>query len=392
MLEHLPFLLVGGILLIGFFGLGLTGYKTKLPPVLIYIIFGLLLRGIFIDQAEVLSHAAEIGIVLLFFLLGLEFPLNKMMDISKRVWAAGILDIILNLGIGSILALLFGMGWVEALILGAVAYASSSSITIKLLEDKKRLAAPESEFILALLIFEDLVAPVLVSLLASIYLGVAISSQGLGLLLFKTVVLILGAVVIGYYGFSKIGNFIEQHHETDFMPLFAVGIALAYAGVAIVLGLSEVLGAFLAGVMLSETGQSQELDHIILPIRNLFLPFFFFWFGTTISLEAGVPMVPLLLILTLWSIAGKILTGFFGGRLFGLTPASSLRSGFSLVQRGEFSVIIAAVASVQIRAFSGVYIVLTAFIGMFFFANASQWSKRLIGRFAVAKGQVVENK
>lgn len=208
----------------------------------------------------------------------------------------------------------------------------------------------------------------------------------------KTAVLISGAVFIGYYGFSKIGSFIEQHHETDFMPLFAVGIALAYAGVAIVLGLSEVLGAFLAGVMLSEAGRSQELDHIILPIRNLFLPFFFFWFGTTISLDAGVPMVFLLVILILWSVVGKILTGYFGGQLFGLTPTVSFRSGLSLVQRGEFSVIIAAVASAQIRAFSGVYILLTAFIGMFFFINASKWSKRLRDRFGLRTGHAAEER
>ena len=367
-------------MLVCFFVLSFSSYKAKLPAVPSLIVFGISLGGFFVGEAKVLDYVAEIGIVLLFFLLGLEFPLNKMMKISKRVWPAGFLDLVLNLGVGLIIARLFGLSWLEAFVVGSVAYATSSSITIKLLEEKKRLASSDAEFMLALLIFEDLVAPILASIVASLYLGGVVSVDGLGLLAVKTVVLIGIGIMIGHFGFRKIGGFIESHYEEDFMPLFAVGIAFAYAGIAVVFGLSEVLGAFLAGMMLSETGRSHELDAIILPIRNLFLPFFFFWFGTTISFSGGLPLPLLLVALTLWSIIGKLLVGYVGGKIFGLSPVSALRSGFSLGQRGEFSVIIAALATTTIRTFSGIYILSTAIVGIVMFHNAGKWTKLIFSR------------
>jgi monovalent cation:H+ antiporter-2, CPA2 family len=379
-LSEWPLLLTAGLILVCFFALNFVSYKTSFPAVPAFIVFGILAGGLFAAADKILVYVAEIGIVLLFFLLGLEFPLEKMLDISKRVWRAGLLDVFLNMGIGMSIARLFGLGWLEAAIIGAVAYASSSSITIKLLEDKKRLAAPEAEFILALLIFEDLVAPLLVSVLASIAFGAAISPQGLGLLGLKTVLLIGGGILIGLFGFRKVGTFVEQYYEEEFMPLFAVGIALAYAGVALILGLSEVLGAFIAGMMLSETGRSQELDRVVLPVRNLFLPFFFFWFGTTIEFGNALPMPYLLLTMLLWAVGGKLLVGYFGGRAYGLSQTAALRAGFSLGQRGEFSVIIAALAVAGIRTFSGIYILATAFIGMFMFHHAGRWSKAILAK------------
>lgn len=378
MLVDWPLLLTAGVILISFFALNYLSYKVSFPAVPAFIVFGIVAGGLFAVVGAALNYVAEIGIVLLFFLLGLEFPLKKMINISKLVWPAGLLDVALNMGVSMAIALLFGLGMLEAAIIGAVAYASSSSITIKLLEEKKRMASQETEFILALLIFEDLMAPILVSVLASLSLGAAVNAQGLGALAVKTVLLIGGGILIGAFGFRKLGNFVEKHYEEEFMPLFAVGIALAYAGLAITLGLSEVLGAFIAGMMLSETGRSQDLDRIVLPVRNLFLPFFFFWFGTTIHIGDGILMPSLLGVLLAWSVIGKLLVGYFGGKAFGLSPITSLRAGLSLEQRGEFSVIIAALAAPAIRTFSGVFILLTAFIGMFMFHHAGNWAKGVL--------------
>ncbi|MBU4533180.1 MAG: cation:proton antiporter [Eubacteriales bacterium] len=381
MLEQTPFLLVAGIMLCLFFIVGYACRRLRLPSVLAFIIIGILLSTLMNGDGKTLHTVAEIGIVLLFFLLGLEFPLRRMMEISKRVWPAGLLDIVLNLGVGLLIALIFGLSFAMALLIGAVVYASSSSITLKMLEEKKRLASPEAEFILALLIFEDLVAPILVSFLAGLHSGGDVTTQSLVILFAKILLITAGAILIGYFGFRKLGEFMEKHMETDLMPLLAVGIALGYAGLAMALGLSEVLGAFLAGVMLSETGRSKELDHLILPVRDITLPFFFFWFGTTITFGQGIPMAGLLVALVLWSIAGKVLVGFYGGRMYGLSPRASLRAGLSLVQRGEFSAIIAALAAPAWRTFSGIYILFTALVGLLMFNKAPKWSKWANERF-----------
>jgi monovalent cation:H+ antiporter-2, CPA2 family len=249
-----------------------------------------------------------------------------------------------------------------------------------------------------LLIFEDLVAPILVSFIAGAQLGEEMSLGFIALLFLKIMLLMLGAVLIGHYGFKQLNAFIARHIQKDFMPLMATGIALAYAGIAVVLGLSEILGAFLAGVMLSETGKSAEVEHLILPIRDITLPFFFFWFGTTISFGEGVPFITLMVFLVVWAIVGKVLTGFFGSRLFGLSSKVSLRAAFSLVQRGEFSAIIATLAVPQLRIFSGVYILVTAFIGVFLFQRApgitrwyeKKWLRKASGPVPILKAKEVE--
>ncbi|MEW6459337.1 MAG: cation:proton antiporter [Bacillota bacterium] len=383
--ESWPFLLVGGITLFLFFILGFASRKLKLPSVLGFILLGIALAGWLGKSGEALHYIAEIGIVLLFFILGLEFPLQRIRDISIRIWPAGLLDVVLNLGVGLLIALLFGLNLVTAILIGAVVYASSSSITLKMLEEKKRLASPEAEFILALLIFEDLVAPVLVSFLAGVYAGAEISFPSLGFLLVKILAITGGAILIALYGFRKLSVFVERYLETDFMPLFTIGIAFAYAGLAMWLGLSEVLGAFLAGVMLSETGRSKELEHLVMPVRNVTLPFFFFWFGTTISLAEGIPMAGLLAVLAVWSLIAKVLVGFYGGKIYGLSPRASVRAGLSLGQRGEFSAIIAALAPPQLRAFSGIYILITAFAGIYMFNKAPKWARWVNDRFFAGK-------
>lgn len=369
-MQNLPFLLLAGLMLCSFFAVSYTSQKFRLPSVLIYIVLGAAVSSLFFKN-ELIYIVAEIGIVLLFFILGLEFPLARMIDISKKIWPAGFLDIGVNLGGAMTVALLFGLDVVAAFIIGSVAYATSSSISAKMLEEKKRLASPEAEFILALLIFEDLAAPILVSFIAGIHGGETVSTPFMGILLFKIIVLTAGAVIMGHYGFKRMSNFIAKYIENDFMPLLAVGLALGYAGLAIALGLSEILGAFMAGVMLSETGRSSEIEHLLLPLRDLSLPFFFFWFGTTLHFGQGIPLIGLMITLILLAIAGKIVTAYAGSRWFGLSPKASCRAAFSMIHRGEFSAIIAGLAVPQLRIFSGVYILITAFVGVYLFNRAA---------------------
>ena len=384
-MHALPHLLVGGVLFFSFFALNYAAYKIRLPVIAAFIAFGMIVGSNLTEFQAEMNFLGEVGIVLLFFLLGLEFPLKRLLQISAKVMPAGLLDLVLNMGGAILISSLFGLGWLESLLLGAVAYASSSSITIKLLEDHKRLASQEAEFILALLIFEDLVAPIIVSVVASLWVGTAVSTPAICLLIFKTLLFVAGAAFLGHVAFRKLGRFIEIYYEEDFMPLFAAGIAFAYAGLAMFFGLSSVLGAFLAGIMLSEAGHTSELDTIMLPVRNLFLPFFFFWFGTTIVIEGTFISFWLLLVYVVWSIFGKILTGYYGGRIYGLKKASALRAGFSLAQRGEFSVFVAATATPGLRAFSGLYILLSTFIGMFMFQFAGHWARFITKTSSVKK-------
>jgi monovalent cation:H+ antiporter-2, CPA2 family len=373
------FLVLGGALLLAFFCIGVLSERARFPSTLAFILLGLLLIRFSPAESVPLQQAAQIGIVLMFFIRGLEFPLERMKQIAIRVWPAGIMDLLISFGGSFIIASLFGLDLLSSFIIASVTYASSSSIIIKMLEEKKRLAAAESEFILALLIFEDLLAPVLVSFLASMAGGRVLGLGGVGIVLGKVAVLAIGSGLLGRILFRRSGGFFARYLEEDIMPLFAVGWALLTAGLAMAMGLSEFLGAFLAGVMIAETGQARELDHLLLPLRNLALPFFFFWFGSTIQIGQGVPYFPILMVLLVWSTVGKFAVGYWGGRLYGLTPMRSYRAALSLVPRGEFSAIAAAFAATPLRIFAGIYIVGTATIGLLLFNYAFPLARWLAG-------------
>ncbi|NMH73068.1 cation:proton antiporter [Bacillus sp. RO2] len=367
--EGTPILVSIGVILLVLFVIGYVGGKMKIPGVILYIFLGLGI-GTFISENELLHTASEIGIVLLFFLLGLEFPLKKLKNMALKVWKPGLLDVALNFGMSTIICLFFGLDLLTSFLIGGVLYATSSSISAKLLESTKRLANAESEYILAILIFEDVVAPIIVAVLIGLASDSGITGMDFVILLGKIVLLTTGAMVIGRYGFTRLEKFFERLVGSDIFIMLTVGIALSYAGIALLLGLSEVLGAFLAGIMLAETKRSEDIEQVTLPVRDLLLPIFFMHFGTTIDLGEGVPYVGLLFTLIGWALLGKILVGMLGGRWYGLTKRVALRAGFSLTPRGEFSVVIASIATGATKLFSSVFILVSAILGILLFIFA----------------------
>ncbi|MEE4241579.1 MAG: cation:proton antiporter [Desulfopila sp.] len=381
---YFPVIFIAGGIFILLFLVGFFGMKFRIPGVVLYILLGTILGGYFSDHS-LLYLAGEVGIVLLFFMLGMEFPIRRLATIAAKVAPAGILDVFLNLFLTMLICMLFGLEWITAFLIGGVVYATSSSITAKILESSKRMANPESEFILALLIFEDIVAPVVVAVLVGLTAGTTLTGFTLVFIIGKIVVLLIGAVFIGNVIFSRLSNFVDKYLSHDSFILLVVGVALTYGGLALMLGLSEVLGAFLAGIILAEVRRTEHLGNAVLPIRDLLLPLFFFYFGTTITFGDGVPLPALLITLVIWSIAAKIVVGYFGGRMYGLSGKVALRAGLSFTQRGEFSVIIAALATDTIRLFSGVFILSSAVIGILLFELAPKITAMLYPKKTIQK-------
>lgn len=364
-------LLISGAALLIFFFTAYFFQKLRIPSLLVYIFLGVAVAALLsTDEIPVIDHIAEIGIIVLFFLLGLHYPLNHLLNISRRIWQVGTMDVVLNFGITVLLAYLFGFDLFAALIIGGVAYASSSSITIKMLEDTKRDHTPEAEFKVGLLIFEDIVAPVMVSFLIGFSQEGTITAGSLAMISLKIFLLIGISIIVALYGFRKLELFIKRYTKKDFMPLLILGVGLLLSGIAVYLGLSELLGAFLAGVMFSETLASREIEKLIKPLKDITLPFFFFWFGTTIAIDIEIMTPILLLVLIIWGLTAKLIVGLWGGKIYGLTLQGRLRAAFSLGQRGEFSVVIAALAEPLLRVFCGIYIAVTAMVGVLMFNKA----------------------
>ncbi len=377
--TEFPALLGAGLILLFIFYLGFLSIKIKFPNVVMYILLGIFLSDL-VSDSELLHFASEIGIVLLFFLLGLEFNIKRLGGIAKRIWPTGLLDIGLSLGVTTGIALLFQLDLFSSFLIGGLCYATSSSITAKLLDDRGRMANTETEFMLALLIFEDLAAPIIVAVLFGIHSGEELTAVTFLLLAGKIAGLALLAILLGKTLFKRFEAFLDRIDDEDFKIALLIGIALGYGGFALYLGLSEVLGAFLAGMMLAEIGKVEKVEQTVFPVRDLMLPAFFVYFGTTIELGNGIPMAGLLLILVVWSVLSKVLVGVLGGPMYGISKRASLRAGLSLCARGEFSVVIAGAAAGMLKVFSGIYIVAAAFTGMLLFEQASKITNKLYGK------------
>ncbi|MFZ0370953.1 MAG: cation:proton antiporter [Halobacillus sp.] len=374
-----PALLGAGLILLFIFYLGFLSLKIKVPNVILYILLGIILAD-FLHDSELLHFASEIGIVLLFFILGLEFNVNRLGGIAKKIWPSGLLDVFLSLGVTTGIALLFNLDLFSSFLIGGITYATSSSITAKLLDDRGRMANTETEFMLAILIFEDLVAPLVVAILFGVSSGESFTSLTFILLVGKILGLAALAIILSKTLFKRFETFLDRIDDEDFKIALLVGIALSFGGLALLLGLSEVLGAFLAGMMLAEIGKIEKVEQTVYPVRDLMLPTFFIYFGTTIELGDGVPMAGLLVSILVWSVFSKILLGVLGGPLYGLSKRVSLRAGLSMCARGEFSVVIASTAAGVLKVFSGLYIVIAAFVGMLLFEQASWITNKVYGK------------
>ncbi|MGM0846780.1 MAG: cation:proton antiporter [Bacillota bacterium] len=374
-LVNLPLFL--GLFLLVLFITAYFGTKVlRIPDIVIYILLGagISLAGLF-DEVKTIEVAGEIGLILLFFLLGMKYPLKEIAAKGKKVWKPGILDLVLGVGVTAGISALFGQGLFNSLLIGGLVYATSSSITLKLLEHNKKLDRKESGYVLTLLIFEDMVAPILITILIGLSGGEGLSVLDFLMIFLKVALLVGVAVAISHFIQKKAYAMIEKFLHEDYLLVYILGIALAYGGFALLLDLSEVIGAFLAGLMFAGTNFKDKIQEVALPVRNLFLPFFFLNFGISLEFTSDIPAFSLLFTIVLWSVFHKLIVGYIGGQWYGLNKKESLETGFTLAPRGEFSVIIAGLASGTLQIFAGVYILVAALIGMLL----CQLSTKIVG-------------
>lgn len=344
--------------------------RLRVPSILIYIILGLSL-GAFVNRRseDILNIFSEVGLILLFFFLGLEFSIERILSVARRIWAAGIIDLIISFGLGFSTGYFLHFNVIACIFLGAITYASSSAIILKLLVDLKRSANIETEIILGVLIFEDIVASVLLAILS----GVGESATGgpvifTSLFILAKIAFLLGASLLIASAFaSNLGNIIDRISGEEFLSLFVIGSVFLFSGFVKSLGISEAFGAFLVGLIFAESGRLEPVERIALPLKDMAVAIFFFSFGVSIEITSDfnkliVALIPLFLVTSL----GKIISGYLGARISGLGSFSSLRVGYSMVARGEFSIVLAyaAPSGLGIHALSGLYILLLTFVGI----------------------------
>lgn len=257
--------------------------RWRLPSAPLFLIAGLAFGegGLvpLITAKEIIEFGAELGVILLLFMLGLEYSARELTQELRRHAPAGLVDLLLNFTPGFAAALLLGWGFVAAVFLGGITYISSSGIVAKLLNDLRWTANRETGVVVAILVIEDLVMAGYLATIAVLVSGAGFADGALTLgLALVGVVLLLS--VATRWGDRLSALLFSRSDETLVLTVF--GITLTVAGLTEVIGLSAAVGAFLVGLMLS--GPSAERAHaLVSPMRDLFAGVFFAFFGLSVS-------------------------------------------------------------------------------------------------------------
>lgn len=381
---------IGGALLAAGL-LARLGRRVGLPTIPFFmaagIIFGPNTPGIvLVDDPHDLELLAALGLILLLFHLGLEFNLDDLVAGGRRLVGIGAAYLVLNVGGGFLFGLALGWGTSEALVIAGAVGISSSAIVTKLLIELRRLANPESRLILGVIVVEDLFLALYLALLAPV-LGEADGAGEAAREFAIAFVFLIALIALARWGARWVGHLVSTRDD-ELLTVSFLGFAVLVAGVAAELGVSDAIGAFLAGLVLAETVVAGRITRLVLPLRDAFAALFFFTFGLTIDpADAGAVAVPVVVAVVM-SIVLNLAAGLLAGRVEGLDRVGAANVGFTILGRGEFSLILATLGVAagldeRIGPFVALYVLILALLGPILAARSESLARfvprRLLG-------------
>ncbi|MGW5344446.1 cation:proton antiporter domain-containing protein [Streptomyces sp. HUAS TT3] len=338
------FLIEFGAILLGLGLLGRVAGRLRFSPIPLYLLAGLAFGtgGILPLGAseEFVAIGAEIGVILLLLMLGLEYTANDLVSNLRTQYPAGLVDCALNALPGAAAALLMGWGPVAAVVLAGVTWISSSGVIAKVMGDLGRLGNRETPVILSILVLEDLAMAVYLPIITALLAGVGLAAGSVTLAIALGVA---GAVLFVAVRYGRIISRFVSSDDPEKLLLVVLGLTLLVAGIAQQLQVSAAVGAFLVGIALS--GEVAEGAHALLsPLRDLFAAVFFVFFGLHTDPASIPPVLLPALALAVVTTGTKIATGYWAAKRAGIGVNGRWRAGGTLVARGEFSIVIAGLA------------------------------------------------
>lgn len=357
-----------GAVVLGLAVLARVSHAIGLSPIPAYVVAGLAVgRGGLVEldfTQDFIELGAEIGVVLLLLTLGLEYTADDLRGALRGGFPTGIADLALNFPPGFVAGLALGWTVEAAVLLGGVTYISSSGIVAKTLRDLNRVGNRETPAILSVLVLEDLAMAVYLPAVAVVLTDRA-AAEGAA-----SVAVAVGAVAVVLAVALRFGSFLSRLLATrsdEGLLLSVFGVTLLVAGLAQEVQVSAAVGAFLVGIALSGP-VSERAGPLIAPLRDLFSATFFLFFSLQVD-PADLPRVLIVAAaLAAVTTTTKIATGWMAAARIGVGPRGRVRAGASLVARGEFSIVIAALGvgagvEADLGSLAAAYVLLTAVTG-----------------------------
>lgn len=323
--------------------------RLKLPAILAYLVAGMLVgeHGLNIAQDQVdYDHFAELGIVFLLFTLGLEFSLPRLMAMRHLVLAVGSLQVGISLLIFTIASMLFGLSFESAFVVGGILALSSTAIVIRQLSETGAMKRKSGQLSVAILLFQDVAVVPLLIIIPMLALDSDTSMiWALGIAILKGVVVVTLLLFIGKWLLPKVFNIIAQVRTDELFVLTTLLVTLLASAITQWFGLSMALGAFLAGMMLSESEYKHQLEADIRPYRDILLGLFFITVGMKLDVALLVSSPLSLLAIMLSFMLVKVIVIKVLATRAGESPKDAWASGLMLAQMGEFGFVLIALAN-----------------------------------------------
>jgi CPA2 family monovalent cation:H+ antiporter-2 len=380
----------GAFLAAGLFGR--LGRRVGLPTIPFFMVAGILFGPntpglVVIEHPEELELLAALGLILLLFHLGLEFSLGDLVAGGRRLLAAGVTYLVLNVGGGMVFGLALGWGTSEALVIAGAVGISSSAIVTKLLIELRRLANPESRTILGVAVVQDIFLALYLALLQPV-LGDAATTADAVIQFVIAFGFLLGLGAAARWGAAAVGRLVAAPDD-ELLTVCFVGLAVLVAGIAAELGVSEAIGAFGVGIVLAESQAADRIERLVLPLRDAFAAAFFFAFGLSIDPgDARLVAGPVLAAVGL-SILLNLAAGLTIARLEGSGRLGAANIALTLLGRGEFSLILATLATAagldtRLGPFVALYVLFLAVLGPLLTAHSRRLATWLPARLEPA--------
>jgi len=318
----------------------------------------------FIETDSLITFMGRIGVLFLLFYLGLESNVSRLIKAGRSILTGGSLYIGMNFTIGFAYGYLAGFPLRETLIIAGLTTVSSSAIVAKILFDYRRMANPETQMILGITMFEDVFLAVYLSLISGIVLSGASSFAGVASSGGIALGFIVGLILVGRWLTPLLNRLLNiSSNEVFVVVVFACLFLLAGLGETI--HVAESIGALLLGLILGETEHSERMERLVVPFRDFFGAIFFFGFGLSIDPFTLGGAAWLAVGAALLSLVGVVVAGLIVGRRAKLSTVGSLNTGFTLLARGEFSIIIVNLALAGglmpvLQPFAALYVLILA--------------------------------
>ncbi|HZP66191.1 MAG TPA: cation:proton antiporter, partial [Rudaea sp.] len=325
-------------------------HLLRQPVVLGYIAAGVLIGPhtppySLVTDEETIQTLAQLGVLFLLFSLGLEFSMRHLRQVGATALVAALAGIVLMLWLGYELGLGFGWRTMDALFLGAMLSISSTTITIKALDELGLKRQHFAQVVFAILIVEDVLAIGMIALLSGIAVTGSVDTAAVLHTLAALTVFLVASLVIGILTVPRLLDFVARFNSNEMLLVAVLGLLFGFCLIVARLGYSVALGAFVIGVIVAEANSLRRIERVIAPVRDMFSAIFFVAIGLLLDPNVLLGYAWPIAAVTVAVVIGKVLSRSFGAFAAGQDSRTAMRVGMSLAQIGEFSFIIATLGT-----------------------------------------------